>query len=180
MQERIEAPVTAGFFPRLAAYLIDRLLLLLALGMVRFPAWISMLSGESVFSTRVLFDHSLLQVLCYVLALAYFVLLTWCGGATLGKRALGLRVVNARGQDCSFWTLLFRESVGRYLSGILCIGYILIFTNNEHQALHDRLCDTYVVWAQPAPHRTAAAPAHRLSVVSTDDPKRDWYKPYRV
>src|SRR5690606_14242409 len=69
--------------------------------------------------------------------------------ATPGKMAIGIKVVRADGEGCSFW-----RGVGRYfatlLSGLLlCIGYLMVAFTERKQALHDMVCDTVVVdrWA---------------------------------
>lgn len=137
----------AGFGPRAAAYLIDRALLLVALGLVRLPFGIAALLGADGLTARnFLFDHSVLDVVCWLLASAYFVLLTWFGGATLGKMVMRLRVCRADGGDMRFIDVLYRETVGRFLSGILCLGYLMVLPDRENRAFHDWLCGTCVVY----------------------------------
>ncbi|MBF0570816.1 MAG: RDD family protein [Candidatus Omnitrophica bacterium] len=67
-------------------------------------------------------------------------------GATLGKMACGIKVVGADGSNIGYG-----RAVGRYfskfLSGIiLCIGYFMIGSDSEKRALHDRICNTRVVY----------------------------------
>jgi uncharacterized RDD family membrane protein YckC len=64
---------------------------------------------------------------------------------TLGKMALGLQVIDRNGQ-----TISFGRATGRYFakilsSMILMIGYIMAGFTAKKQALHDIICDTYVV-----------------------------------
>ena len=93
---------------------------------------------------------------------------------------MGLQVVRAEdGGKLSFWTTLYRETIGRYLSGILCIGYLLIAVDGEKRSLHDRICDTLVVYAQRPAATPAPPPQRTLTVVPVDDPVKDWYAPYR-
>ena len=111
------------------------------------------------------------------LAAAYFTVLTAATGATLGKKAMGLRVVTLSGERPSFVTVLCRETFGRFLSGILCIGYFLAVADPEHGTLHDRICDTRVAYA---PEKTAAPYTVQLLPLNpVEDPERDWYAPYR-
>lgn len=68
--------------------------------------------------------------------------------ATPGKIALGLKVIRADGGPVSAGL-----AAGRYfsmwLSGfILMIGYIMAGFDTEKRALHDRICDTRVVYAR--------------------------------
>jgi predicted Zn finger-like uncharacterized protein len=66
--------------------------------------------------------------------------------ATPGKMACGLKVIMPEGGDISW-----QRGVGRYFaemlsSIILCIGYLMAAFDDEKRALHDRLCDTRVVY----------------------------------
>jgi uncharacterized RDD family membrane protein YckC len=86
------------------------------------------------------------QLLSYAIAIAYETVLLRYQGATLGKMALGLKVVRSNGESLG-WGV----SVGRYfmyiVSGIiLLIGYIMAGFDNEKRALHDRVCDTRVIY----------------------------------
>jgi uncharacterized RDD family membrane protein YckC len=71
-------------------------------------------------------------------------------GATLGKLALGLRVVRSDGESLG-WGV----SIGRYFMNIvsaiiLAIGYIMAGFDPEKRALHDRVCDTRVIYTRSA------------------------------
>jgi uncharacterized RDD family membrane protein YckC len=86
------------------------------------------------------------QLLSFAIAIAYEVVLLRYQGATLGKMALGLKVVRSHGESLG-WGI----SVGRYfmyiVSGmILLIGYIMAGFDSEKRALHDRVCDTRVIY----------------------------------
>lgn len=66
-------------------------------------------------------------------------------GATPGKMALGLKIINADGTPVDYGT-----AVKRYLGEILSdmtlgVGYIIAAFDEEKRALHDRICDTRVV-----------------------------------
>jgi uncharacterized RDD family membrane protein YckC len=65
--------------------------------------------------------------------------------ATIGKKALGLKVVNENGQQISFGQATGRH-FGKYLSGIiLFIGYLMMLWDEKKQTLHDKMANTYVV-----------------------------------
>ena len=137
----------AGFGPRAAAYIIDRAIVFAALCVVRLPFGIAALFGAGGLTAKdFLFDHSFLDVLCWVLMSAYFVLLTWFGGSTLGKKVMRLRVCRADGEPMRFIDVLYRETVGRFLSGILCLGYFMVLVDKEQRGFHDWLCGTAVVY----------------------------------
>lgn len=66
--------------------------------------------------------------------------------ATPGKIACGLKVVTAEGGHVSAW-----RAAGRYFaeilsSLILMIGYIMAAFDDEKRALHDRICNTRVIY----------------------------------
>lgn len=132
--------IRAGFGPRAAAFVIDRLLLVLALLFVRIPAFFS--GG----GTAILFRFTAADIVCYVLACVYFILLTHFTGSTLGKKVMGLRVEKEDGSKPSAVDVIYRETVGRYLSGILYLGYIMALADSRHRAFHDYICDTRVVY----------------------------------
>ena len=169
---------TARFWPRAAAYLLDRAIL----GVVLLGPRLAMLFRSLGSGSRaVLFRFTAGDILCWVLAATYFVLLTAFAGGTLGKKAMGLRVVTKTGEKPAFLTILWRETFARYLSGILLIGYLLCAADPENGTLHDRICDTRVVYAEPRrvlPAAPVPAPAEP-AINPVDDPIRDWYAPYR-
>ena len=64
---------------------------------------------------------------------------------TLGKLALGIKVVDVRGNGINFSKALLRN-LSKYLSAlILYIGYIMIIFDDRKQGLHDKIADTFVV-----------------------------------
>lgn len=88
------------------------------------------------------------QLLSYAIAFVYEIVFLRYWGATLGKMALGLKVVRSDGASLS-WGI----AIGRYfmyiVSGIiLLIGYIMAGFDGQKRALHDRVCDTRVVYAR--------------------------------
>ena len=66
-------------------------------------------------------------------------------GATVGKMAMGLRVVTSDGQRLSFL-----NATGRYFAKILsaiilCIGFIMIGFTDKKRGLHDMIAGTLVI-----------------------------------
>ena len=65
--------------------------------------------------------------------------------ATIGKKALGLKVTSVSGERISFGQATGRH-FGKYLSMIiLCIGYLMMLWNDQKQTLHDKMANTLVV-----------------------------------
>lgn len=138
----------AGFFVRLAAYLIDIIIVGFALLLVKIPMWFLSFAIPFDFLTQnVLFEFTIRDIFFYLLTVLYFVLMTYFKGATLGKLLFRIRVVyNGPNEELTFINVLYRETIGRYLSSLLFIGYILIGASSDKRGLHDMLCDTHVVY----------------------------------
>ena len=75
-------------------------------------------------------------------------------GQTLGKQALGLRVVREDGVPVGFGIALVREGVGKVLLGAtllwLVVDAAVALADASGRSLHDRLATTRVVPADPA------------------------------
>ena len=140
--------VYAGFWKRFASYFIDSLVV----GVINIPIslvfnGIGVASGSE--TTGVIM--SLVAMLgSIVVGIAYYAgFHSSAGGATLGKMAVGIKVVRGNGER-----LTLGRGVGRYFGFILSsltlmIGFIMAAFTERKQALHDMLCDTVVVdkWA---------------------------------
>jgi uncharacterized RDD family membrane protein YckC len=69
--------------------------------------------------------------------------------ATVGQRALDIKVVDADGRKVDFGQATGRF-FGQLLSAILLfIGYLVFFFSEKNQCLHDSMSGTYVVKARP-------------------------------
>ena len=144
-------PVYAGFFSRLAAFLLDSILVGIGLCVVKLPVWgIQLMVGDSVLFQPVLFTYTIFDILYYVLTVAYFVLMTYFCGVTIGKHLMRIKVVGTKGEKPGFLDILMRETVGRYLSAlIIYVGYIIAGFDSRKQGLHDKIADTCVVYKSP-------------------------------
>ena len=86
---------------------------------------------------------ALINLIIYWLYFALMESSSW--QATLGKRAVGVKVVNEEGSRISFITATIRY-IGKIVSGaIIFIGYIMAAFTAKKQALHDMIASTYVV-----------------------------------
>ncbi|MBQ3516176.1 MAG: RDD family protein [Lachnospiraceae bacterium] len=137
----------AGFFPRLGAYLVDSIIVGTVLLCLKMPVGLLELADPEMFLFgNVLFHYNIFDIIFYLLGLLYFVLTTSITGTTIGKRLFNLTVVDAEGKNLTFLNALYRESVGKFLSGIFYFGYIMIFIDKNNRAFHDYLCDSAVVY----------------------------------
>lgn len=145
--------IYAGFFSRLAAFLLDSVLVAAALSVFKFVVWIIKLSvGDAIIFKPILFTYNVFDILFYLLSVSYFVLMTYFCGATLGKFLMKIKVVDVEGQKLTFMSVLIRETVGRYLSAlIMYVGYIIAGLDTRKQGLHDKIADTLVIYNHPQP-----------------------------
>jgi|SRR5579884_3538056 len=132
---------------RLAARIIDIVVIIVALGVVLgFFALLQQLWQN----TGYLIVTAILGLICSVAVLLYEPILTWKDGATLGKRALGLRVaVLDTGQSPSAG-----RAFGRWVSAI-AMGFVpflglinvlwCLWDSPYRQCLHDKAAGTVVV-----------------------------------
>jgi uncharacterized RDD family membrane protein YckC len=131
----------AGFWMRFWAYLIDILVIGSLYRILIYPAfrWLDLpLTGGSMFSLK--------AVLTAIIFYSYFLLMTRFFSQTLGKMIFAIQVVPKELEEKLSWTtLLFREVVGRFISKVLFIGYIITAFTSEKKALHDIFADTRVI-----------------------------------
>ena len=155
-----------GFWIRVVAYLIDGFILGLIFWFIVSPLFMKMFSN--IFSSVPMMDPSTMdqaqmqammaevagnmmktiwisQLINMILMGGYFIILEGGPGQTLGKKALGLRVVTPEGERIGYLKALARY-ISRIVSGIILgIGFIMAAFDDEKRTLHDRICDTRVI-----------------------------------
>lgn len=165
---RQPAVVYAGFARRFAAIMLDRLILYVATAFVVFIAALVPSDGDPGAPAR----HMLIA---YGVIVALWLLYapfqeSSIHQATVGKRALGIKVTNAQGERLSF-AHAFGRRVAALLSNItFYVGYVMAAFTARKQALHDLVADTLVVdrWAytqQPERQKTSSSAPLILLVV---------------
>ena len=155
--------VYAGFWKRVAAYLIDAFVVGVAAQIVQMllmAVFFGLNMGSFASSPETMFSSAsgiafLVSVYLFPLAIqaAYYAAFHASSKqATLGKMAVGIKVVRGDGRR-----ITLARGIGRFfgflLSGlILAIGYLMAAFTERKQGLHDMLCDTLVVdkWAYTA------------------------------
>lgn len=138
--------VYAGFWKRVAAYIIDALILGVVGAMIGAVVGGTLGAGGARIGTI----QAVSQIIGLILGASYFGLMhSSSSQASLGKMAIGIKVVNEEGHAISFW-----RGFGRYFglilsSMILFIGLIMAGFTDRKRALHDMICSTLVVdkWA---------------------------------
>ena len=67
------------------------------------------------------------------------------GMATVGKRAMGIKVTNLEGERITFGQATGRHFAKLLSTLILAIGYLMMLWNERRQTLHDQIAGTLVV-----------------------------------
>jgi uncharacterized RDD family membrane protein YckC len=89
----------------------------------------------------------MLQILSYVLGAVYYVYFIGKSGQTLGKKAMGVKVVKLEtGVHPDYVGAFLREVVGKILSSIVFgLGYLWAVWDDKKQTWHDKIAGTIVV-----------------------------------
>jgi uncharacterized RDD family membrane protein YckC len=141
----ISGRVYGGFWIRFAAVIIDAILL----GVVNTVITFMLIGGVMVSGdpTAAIGGLVLSYAINLGIAVAYEGWFLVNKGATIGKMALGLRVIRASGARIT-WGLAIGRYFAKIVSGmILLIGYLMAAWDEEKRSLHDRICDTRVIKA---------------------------------
>jgi len=150
----------AGFWRRLGALIVDSIIIGIAIGIV---GTLLQAIGIPFFATQS-FEatggdaglgasaevelNPVASIISIVLIWLYYALQeSGPRGATLGKRVIGIRVVDTAGNRVSFARATGRH-FAKYLSAlILAIGYIMAAFTAKKQALHDMIAGCLVIKA---------------------------------
>ena len=84
------------------------------------------------------------------IGLAYYIVMEAMWGATLGKKAMGLKVVKQSGEPID-WQASIVRNVMRIIDGFLfyLVGAIVVWVSKKRQRLGDMAAHTLVVRTQP-------------------------------
>jgi len=145
-REQVAVAPKAGFALRCAAAAIDTVIYLVILLLV--------ICGLSLIISTSGGDNP--QALTMIGLLAGFVVLAfdylyrvffigYCG-QTPGKMTTRIKVVRCNGDEIGFGAAIFREVIGKFISTLLLMtGYVMVVFDEQHQGLHDKIADTYVI-----------------------------------
>lgn len=182
----------ASFGRRLAAWLIDAALWAVLIVALFWVLQQVMVGGEVPDADDPRLDP-VWAIWFPVALLSPFVLTTLAegsaAGATVGKRALRLRVVPADGRRRVGWGRAAGRSLARLLSAApLLLGYFACLWDRQHRTWHDHLSRTVVlelpaqpvVLPEPAAAPAAGADAAEAGAASARDPGTTREGPLRV
>lgn len=144
----------AGFWRRVTAYLLDYLLLMAGL----FILFVILGAIGAVTPEKAEGLGTLMGIMGFWLYFSFSE--SGLRQATLGKRALGIKVVGLDGRRISFGRASGRH-FGKILSGItLGIGFLMCIFTARRQCLHDMLADCVVVKKDATEQEVAVALGH--------------------
>jgi uncharacterized RDD family membrane protein YckC len=135
----------AGFWARFGALVIDSIVIVI------IPVIVLAIGGAT--------NSGALLALGYILAvvggIAYYVYLEGGpSGQTLGKSAMGIRVIDFNTGGPIGYGRAFLRWIGRIVSSFLCyLGYFWMLWDKEKQCWHDKMANDVVVPVQYYPVR---------------------------
>jgi uncharacterized RDD family membrane protein YckC len=150
----------AGFWIRFVALIIDAIIMTVVGTILTLPLRLLMV-GSTVTAVQSQDPAAALAMLPAMmgmlgismlvniaLGLAYEGYFVSNKGGTIGKLALGLQIIHVDGSR-----LTFAQAIGRYFARllsaiILYIGFIMAGFDPEKRALHDRICNTLVIYSK--------------------------------
>lgn len=148
--DSVSAPPYADIGQRFGAFMLDQILLMIAilpiiyLALILLPADEGNISqADGVRAWSIVFTAStLLQALYF----GHF--LTHHEGQTIGKRMMKVRVVKRDGSPLTLWDAILRSTIGYTLAIIpFGIGFGWAAFDKQAQAWHDMIADTIVIEA---------------------------------
>lgn len=138
-------PQYAGFWRRLAAYVLDGMVIAFFLGNYGLLMSYAYYTRDYDVSTKAV--AIALAAIALLFVWAYFSCMESSRlQATLGKMAAGIYVTDLDGKRISFARASGRF-FGKILSAIVvCAGYVMAGFTEKRQALHDQLAGCLVLW----------------------------------
>lgn len=145
---RSTPPRFAGFWIRLAAYVIDYVFTIALVGVAGFIFAIAAVSLVGADRTEAFLNNNVIVVnlIVTVIALGYYGY--FCGGrwqATPGKRICGIYIIRTDGKRLDAPFAILRYFAYLISSLPLLFGFLMIFWTDENKALHDMILGTRVV-----------------------------------
>ncbi|MEA3322907.1 MAG: RDD family protein [Patescibacteria group bacterium] len=156
-QEVVQTPISdirySGFWVRGAGYIIDGFIVGLLVMIIGMPisvivSMMTAFTGSSILATIGQLFSSLIGL---AIAWGYFIFMTHKYQATLGKMAIGVKVVADDGVGkLTLGKVTLRETVGKFVSSLVFgIGYIVAAFTKKKQGLHDFIASSTVIYKNP-------------------------------
>ena len=130
--------VYAGFGRRFLATIIDGFVV----GLIEFAIMFStglVFGLVNLAGVRIMLGY----ILVLIAVLGYYIGFLVKKGATLGKMAMGIKVITVSGEPLTVGRVFLREIVGKFVSATaLYIGFLSILWDPKKQGWHDKIAGT--------------------------------------
>ena len=138
----------AGFWIRFCAKLLDGLVIGIPIGILLVVTMVAMggFAQKRSDAAMLIFGVQIVvQLVAMVLSVLYNTIAVGAWGATLGKKACGLKVIRADGSKPTYGRACGRAFAEILSGAVFYIGYIIAGFDDQKRSLHDHMCDTRVV-----------------------------------
>ena len=131
-----------GFWRRLLALIIDAIILVPVMFIVSLAVYYPTAEfGQGNKDVAALLTY----LIWFLINIFYFVgLWTW-RGQTLGKMAMGVRIIKSGGGSIGIGTAIIRYISFLVSTVTLLVGHLMIAWDGKKQGLHDKIARTFVV-----------------------------------
>jgi uncharacterized RDD family membrane protein YckC len=152
----------ADLAKRFVAYMIDSFALSTLINIILIPfycvAFLPMALIDNSVGKFNSSDAAVILMMCCIGVVFFALMITvtyfyyiWLpvkkwGGATIGKRVMGITVMRSSGANATQSDLFIREIIGKFISGaVFYLGFIWILVDEKNRGWHDMIADTIVV-----------------------------------
>jgi uncharacterized RDD family membrane protein YckC len=165
----------AGFFSRALALLVDTVIIFLVIfalpamvnGIFRSLGLGGLLDITNIFNKLGnFFGSGVIASFILLCLISYFLFFWYFTGQTLGDNLMGVRIVRTSGHRLGLLRGILRL-IGYIISIIpLGLGFLWVLGDDHRQGWHDKLADTYVIYAweaRPNEHFLSDSTRNRFS-----------------
>ena len=140
----------AGLGSRTAAFIIDQILLMTANIVILFTLFLIMAGAENIFVWAISdsFVFGMAIIVLFILNWGYFFAFEYFqGGRTIGKKLLGIRVIQENGHSITLLSSFIRNflRIIDSLPASYFLGILMIFFHSKHKRIGDLVAGTIVV-----------------------------------
>lgn len=135
----------AGFWLRFGAKFVDSILLQIINFVFSFVIFMILGAALRDNPENAMLVLAITYAVSFSIHIAYTTFFVGAYGATPGKMACKIRIVNADGSKVSYGKA-FGRSLAEMVTWFTCtIGYLMSCFDDQKRSLHDRICDTRVI-----------------------------------
>jgi uncharacterized RDD family membrane protein YckC len=147
----------AGLGGRIVAFLIDRFIIGIIVGVAYFLMFVLIIAGAATQSDagQSVAGVGVLMMWLVVIPAAILVMLFnevylagKNNGQTIGKKLMGIRIAKEDGTQFGYMDAFLRNVIGYWISSLVCsLGFFWGLFDSRNQTWHDKIFHTYVVQA---------------------------------